>query len=130
MMSSASDNSQPDQFTGLTQEQCDAIRSTHDWPPGTDWCGAIEQAGRQFSERRAEREAWLKKNLRGKTPAEEKKRVERALLQTREDQKAWADSVLDDTDLPVVSSELRFGFTTMVLTLRRSPASAIPFRTT
>jgi hypothetical protein len=87
-------------FTALSDAQRQAIRSTRgDWL-GTDWCDAIERAGRQFSERQAEREAWLKKNLRGKKPAEEKDRVERALLSTREQQKAWANSVLDDTDLP------------------------------
>jgi hypothetical protein len=87
-------------FTALSEAQWQAIRSTRNWPDGTDWRGRIEQDGRQFSEAWAERKVWLKKNLRGKKPAEEKKRVERALLQTREDQKAWADSVLDDTDLP------------------------------
>jgi hypothetical protein len=87
-------------FTALSEVQWQAIRSTRNWTDGTDWRGQIEQAGRQLWERRAEREAWLKKNLRGKKPAEEKDRVERALLSTREQQKAWADSVLDDTDLP------------------------------
>jgi hypothetical protein len=99
-------------FTALSDAQRRAIRrairSTRDDSlVGTDWCDAIEQAGLQFSERQAEREAWLKKNLRGKKPAEEKDRVERALLSTREQQKAWANSVLDDTDLPDPGLKLR-----------------------
>jgi hypothetical protein len=87
-------------FTTLTEEQWQAIRSPRDdWPDGTDWRGKIEQLGRQFSEVRAEREAWLK-NLRGEKPTRAKERVDRALLLTRQLQKAWANSGLDDSDLP------------------------------
>jgi hypothetical protein len=93
-------------FTTLTEAQRKAILSTQDWPAGIDWCGKIEETGRLFWEARTEREAWLKP-LRGKKPAEEKAKVERALLSTREQQKAWADSVLDDTDLPDPGLKLR-----------------------
>ena len=94
-------------FATLTEAQWQAIRSTpDDWLVGTDWRGVIEQVGRQFSEARAERQAWLKK-FRGKEPAGEKKRVDRALKLTRQLQKAWADSSLDDTDLPDPGLKLR-----------------------
>jgi hypothetical protein len=94
-------------FTALSEAQWQAIRSTpDDWLVGTDWRGVIEQVGRQFSEARAERQAWLKK-FRGKEPAGEKKRVDRALKLTRQLQKAWADSSLDDTDLPDPGLRLR-----------------------
>lgn len=94
-------------FTALSEAKWQAIRSTRDdWPEGTDWRGEIEQVGRQFTEARAEREAWLKK-LRGEKPATAKERVDRALLLTRELQKAWADSSLDDTDLPDPGLKLR-----------------------
>ncbi|WMT71896.1 hypothetical protein [Bradyrhizobium sp. Ash2021] len=92
-------------FTAFSESQWQGIRSTHDWPDGTDWRGEIEQVGRQFSEARGEREAWLK-TFREK-PANEKDRVEHALLKTREQQKAWADSNLDDTDLPDPGLKLR-----------------------
>lgn len=94
-------------FTALSGAQWQAIRSTRDdWLAGTDWRGKIEQVGRQFSEAQAERTAWLKK-LRGEKPATVKDRVERALLLTRELQKAWADSSLDETNLPDPGLKLR-----------------------
>ncbi len=93
-------------FTTLTEAQWQAIRSTRNWPDGRDWCGEIEQVGRDFSEAQAERQAWLKK-LRGEKSAREKGRVDRALLLTRQLQKAWADSSLDDADLPDPGLKLR-----------------------
>jgi hypothetical protein len=93
-------------FAALSEAQWQAIRSTRDDWPDTDWRGKIEQVGRQFSEARAEREAWLKK-FRGEKRTKEKERVDRALLLTRELQKAWADSGLDETDLPDPGLKLR-----------------------
>src|SRR5262249_2182754 len=94
-------------FTTLTEAQWEAIRSTYDrWPEGVDWRRKIEQVARQFWDARAERQAWLKK-LRGGKPARQKNRVDRALLITRQLQKAWADSSLDATDLPDPGLKLR-----------------------
>jgi hypothetical protein len=95
-------------FTALTEAQWQAIRSTpNDWPDGTDWRGRIEQVGRQVWERWAERETWLAENLRGKPPTEERKKVEGVLRLTRQLQKAWADSSLDEADLPDPGLKLR-----------------------
>jgi hypothetical protein len=94
-------------FTALSEAQWQAIHSTRNWPDGTDWRSLIEQAGRQVWERWAEREMWLVENLRGKPPAEERKKVVRVLRLTRELQKAWADSSLDETDLPDPGLKLR-----------------------
>jgi hypothetical protein len=94
-------------FTALSETQWQVISSIpNDWPDGTDWRSRIEQAGRQFWETRAEREMWLEK-LRGKPAAERKKKVERVLRLTRQLQKAWADSSLDETDLPDPGLKLR-----------------------
>jgi hypothetical protein len=95
-------------FTALTEAQWQAIRSTRDdWPEGADWRGLIEQAGRQVWERWVEREMWLVENLRGKSPAEERKKVVGVLRLTRQLQKAWADSGLDEADLPDRGLKLR-----------------------
>ncbi|MGW1421666.1 hypothetical protein ACWAT4_16275 [Bradyrhizobium manausense] len=92
-------------FTALTEAQRNAIQSTQNWPDHTDWLSEIEQVGRHFSEARAEREAWLK-SLR-EPPAEERAKVEGLLRLTRELRRAWADSSLDETDLPDLGLKLR-----------------------
>jgi hypothetical protein len=93
-------------FTALSDAQWQAVRSTLDWPDGTDWRGRIDQTGRHFCEARAEREAWLK-TFRAEKPAVVKEKVDRALRSTRDLQKAWADSGLDETDLPDPGLKLR-----------------------
>jgi hypothetical protein len=93
-------------FNAFTDEQWQAIRVVRDdWPEGTDWRGKIEQAGREVWEWRAERKTGLEK-LRGKS-ARERKKVDGILRLIRQLQKAWADSSLDDTDLPDPGLELR-----------------------
>ena len=94
-------------FTGLPEAQWEGIRATHDdWPEGTDWRGEIEKVGREFWEARAERQAWLEK-FRGEKPKTAKERVERALSLICQLQKTWAESSLDDTDLPDPGLKLR-----------------------
>jgi hypothetical protein len=76
-------------FAALSEPQWQAIRSTRaEWPEGTNWRGEMEQVGRDIWEAWAERQACLKKKLRGEKPAKQKERVDRALLLTRELQKA------------------------------------------
>jgi hypothetical protein len=93
-------------FSALSEAQWQAVHSTQNWPDGSDWRSMIEQAGRQVWEARAEREVWLEK-IRGKPAAERKKKVEEVLRLTRQLQKAWADSSLDEADLPDPGLKLR-----------------------
>ena len=78
-------------FAALSEAQWQAIRSTRNWPDGTDWRSRIEQAGRKFWETQAERKMWLEKELRGK-PGEARKKVDGVLRLTHQLQKAWAAS--------------------------------------
>jgi hypothetical protein len=107
MFDSITKGARPMTFAGLTNAQWEAIHSTHHWPDGTNWRSLIEQAGRRVWERWAEREIWLVENLRGKPPTEQRKKVEAVLRLTRKLQKAWADTSLDEADLPDPGLKLR-----------------------
>jgi hypothetical protein len=94
-------------FTALSETQWQIISSIpNDWPDGIDWRSMIEQAGRQFWGALAERKMWLK-NLRGENPARERDKVDGVLRLIRRLEKAWADSSLDEADLPDPGLKLR-----------------------
>jgi hypothetical protein len=90
------------QFTALSETQWQAIRLTRDWPSGMDWRRQIDQIGRDYREAVDTRERWMKK-LRGKKPANQRKKIDQALVSIRQSQKALAvladDGLLDD-DFP------------------------------
>jgi hypothetical protein len=95
-------------FSALSEAQWQAIRPAREnWPDGTDWRSLIEQAGRHFWEWQAERKMWLSTGLRGKPARERKKEVDGVLGLTRQLQKAWTDSGLNDADLPDPGLKLR-----------------------
>ena len=90
-------------FTALFEEQWQAIRSIRDdWPVGTDWRGEIERIGRDYWEAQTTREMWVKR-LHGKKPAEQRKKIYKALVSIRQSRKtlaALADDGLLDNDFP------------------------------
>jgi hypothetical protein len=89
-------------FTALSEAQWQAIRSTRkDWPEG-NWRRYIEQIGQNYWKAVDTRETWLKK-LKGEKPAEQRKKVQRALASIRESEQALAvlvDHGLLDDDFP------------------------------
>ena len=90
-------------FTALFEEQWQAIRSIRDdWPVGTDWRGEIERIGRDYWEAQTTREMWVKR-LHGKKPAEQRKKIYKALVSIRQSRNtlaALADDGLLDNDFP------------------------------
>jgi hypothetical protein len=117
-------------FTALSEAQWQDIRSTRNWPDGPDWRREIEQIGRDYWERLATREMWVKK-LQGKQPAKQREKIYKASISMRQVQEALAalvdDGLLDD-DFPPIStcrsSDLRRRFLIMMFGFGRSRARA------
>jgi hypothetical protein len=90
-------------FTALSEEHWQAIRSIRDdWLVGIDLRGEIERIGRRYWEAQTTREMWVKR-LHGKQPAEQRKKIYKALVSIRQSQKmlaALADDGLLDNDFP------------------------------
>jgi hypothetical protein len=89
-------------FTVLSEEQWQAIRSIRNWPDGHDWRREIEEIGRNYWEAQTTRQMWVKR-LHGKQPAEQRKKIYKALVSIRQSRNtlaALADDGLLDNDFP------------------------------
>jgi hypothetical protein len=96
-------SSNASKFTALSEPQWQAIRLTQDWPGGKDWRRLIDEIGQDHWKAVDTRERWLKKLLQGKKPANQLKKIDRALASIRQSQKALAvlvDEGLLNDDFP------------------------------